>query len=165
MRSILGFKLDSPWTYFLFTIIFSWAFWGVLLLRSNKPSFTPYGPLFYIGGIAPFFSAVTLTYLAQGRTDVINLVKNTLSFTSLTVKGIFIILILSTASNILSVLIRNPPDTPFIAMDHELDFLRRQGNTDAYAKRLHAHYKVLTTDPNLPESMKPRAQEIWEKHR
>ncbi|HHL41182.1 MAG TPA: hypothetical protein ENJ36_00820 [Candidatus Bathyarchaeota archaeon] len=53
----------------------------------------------------------------------------------------------------------------FTAMDHELDFLRRQGNTDAYAKRLHAHYKVLTTDPNLPESMKPRAQEIWEKHR
>lgn len=120
MRSILGFKLDSHWTYFLFTIIFSWTFWGVLLLRSTKPSFTPYGPLFYLGGFAPFLISITLTYLAQSKTDAINLIKNTLGFTSLTAKGLLIILILSTASNILSVLIRNPPNTPFIAMDLSL---------------------------------------------
>ena len=116
----MGFSLDSPWSYFLFTIIFSWTFWGVLLLQSNKPSFTPYGLLFYIGGIAPFLSAITLTYLTQGRTDAINLVKNTINFTSLSAKGLLLILVLSTVSNILSVLIRKPPDTPFIAMELSL---------------------------------------------
>ena len=116
----MGYKLDSPWTYFLFTIIFSWTFWCVLLLQRNKPNFTPYGPLFYIGGVAPFLSAITLTYLAQGRSNAISLVKNTLSFTSLTIKGLLIILVLSTVSNILSVLIRKPPDAQFIAMELSL---------------------------------------------
>jgi hypothetical protein len=53
------------------------------MLQSNKSNFTPYGPLFYIGGMAPFLGAITLTYLAQGRTVAVSLVKNTLSFTSI----------------------------------------------------------------------------------
>lgn len=116
----MGYNLDSPWTYFLFTLIFSWAIWGILLLQSDKPDFAPYGPLFYLGGVAPFLSSVTLTYLAQGRIETINLLKNTLSFTSLTAKGLIIILIFSTASNILSVLIRKPHDIPLITMDLSL---------------------------------------------
>lgn len=53
----------------------------------------------------------------------------------------------------------------FTAMEFELDYLKNQGETEILNKRLHAHYKVLTTDPNLPDSMKPKAYEIWEKHR
>lgn len=51
------------------------------------------------------------------------------------------------------------------AMEYELDYLQKQGETKLLKKRLHAHYKVLTTDPNLPEDMKPLAQRIWDKHR
>jgi membrane protease YdiL (CAAX protease family) len=116
----LGYKLDSPWTYFLFTIIFSWSIWGILSLQSDKPDFTPYGLLFYLGGIAPFLSSVTLTYLSQGNSETVNLVKKTLNFTSITLKGLLIILALSTLSNILSVLITKPPNTPLIAMDLSL---------------------------------------------
>jgi membrane protease YdiL (CAAX protease family) len=112
--------LDSPWTYFLFTIIVSWSIWGILSLQSDKPDFTPYGLLFYLGGIAPFLSSVTLTYLSQGNSETVNLVKKTLNFTSITLKGLLIILALSTLSNILSVLITKPPNTPLIAMDLSL---------------------------------------------
>ncbi len=52
----------------------------------------------------------------------------------------------------------------FTAMDVELDYLRSIDQTDEYKKRLQSHYKVLTSDPNLPEPMRPRAVGIWEKH-
>lgn len=97
--------------------MFSWIFWGLLLLKSNKPNFTPYEVLFYMGGAAPFLSSVTLTYIAQGKAEAICLVRNTLNFTSLTVKGVFILLVLSTASNVLSVLITKSSETPLISMD------------------------------------------------
>lgn len=113
----MEFKPVSPWSYFVFTLVFSWTFWGILLLQSNRDNFTPYGPLFYIGGIAPMLSAATLTYMEKGRTGVINLIRASLNFTGLTFAGLLIILLVSTLPNILAVLIQKPQGSPLIAMD------------------------------------------------
>jgi membrane protease YdiL (CAAX protease family) len=113
----LELKLETPWTYFLFTLIFSWTFWIILLIQSKKPCFTPYGPSLYLGGVAPLVTATTLTYITQGRTETINLIKNTLNFQSITAKGLLIILVLSTLPNILSVLITKPQEAPLISME------------------------------------------------
>ncbi|MBD3207028.1 hypothetical protein GF319_11890 [Candidatus Bathyarchaeota archaeon] len=110
-------KLDSPWTYFLCTLIFSWTFWGILQIQSNQTDLTPYGALFYLGGVAPLICSVTLTYLVSGKRDANVLIRKTLSFKSLTGKGLLLVLITSTLSNTLSVILSKAPNEPLIKMD------------------------------------------------
>ena len=49
------------------------------------------------------------------------------------------------------------------AMDFELCCIQSDNDHEWLKKRIDAHYRVLTSDPWLPVSLKPRAQEIWDK--
>lgn len=109
-------KLASVSRFFLITILFSWIFWGILIQQSNKENFTPYGILFYVGGSGPLFAAVTLTFFEKGREGVISLFRSCLSFKSITVMGVLLILLVSLLPNLLAVLIQKTPDSPLIAM-------------------------------------------------
>jgi len=51
----------------------------------------------------------------------------------------------------------------FIAMEFELDYALGKEDYFWLKLRLGHHHAVLTHDASMPESMKPRAQEIWDK--
>jgi len=51
----------------------------------------------------------------------------------------------------------------FYAMEYELNYAFMKEDFYWLKLRLGHHYKVLISDPWMPESIKPRAQEIWDK--
>jgi membrane protease YdiL (CAAX protease family) len=116
----MSLEPDSPWTFFIVTITFSWIFWGALFLQSNRESFTPYGVMFYVGGLGPMIGALCLTYHESNRRGVLELLGATLNFSNLSLTGLALILFASTLPNIISVLIGKPPDQPLIVMDLSL---------------------------------------------
>ncbi|MBD3170915.1 CPBP family intramembrane metalloprotease [Candidatus Bathyarchaeota archaeon] len=113
----MSLKPDSPWAFFAVTIAFSWTFWGILFLQSNQDNFTPYGALFYIGGLGPMLSALYLTYMESSLGETITLLKSTLDFKTLTLSSLTLIVVVSTLPNILSVYLNKPPDEPYITMN------------------------------------------------
>jgi hypothetical protein len=49
------------------------------------------------------------------------------------------------------------------AMEYELNYIQSKKDAQWLTKRLQDHYMVLTSDPWIPDSMKPVAQRIWDR--
>ena len=105
----------------MYTILFSWAFWVVLILQSSQDDFTPYGVLYYVGGVGPLVASAGLTYFEKGWKGVKDIMRSSLAFNRLKIKDLALIILFSTLPNLLSVLILLPPGQPLIAMELSLE--------------------------------------------
>jgi membrane protease YdiL (CAAX protease family) len=92
-----------PWRYFALTLGFSWTLWAsAIALNTSLES--PLGYAFYlIGGVGPTVGALSLTYLKGD--DPFRLVRESVSFGSLELGSVGVVVAVSVLPNLIAVVI------------------------------------------------------------
>lgn len=72
--------IKNPWTFFLFTFLYSWVFWLVSILIGQGFN-TIIGTLFYyLGGIGPSLIGIALTYKNEEKEEIKDFWHRSFSF-------------------------------------------------------------------------------------
>lgn len=94
--------LSSPWTFFIFTFVWTWGFWG-RAIYTNSSMETGAGLLYLLlGVIGPMIGGIGFTYLTRGTDDRRDYWKRVIDFKRITPLWGLVVLLVTPALHLLA---------------------------------------------------------------